>query len=213
MILRCAISRLCLRRGLSFVLLLFIPVFAGMAAETSTAQAVVSGAKPATPPVSTRGAPVQFEVSAVKISKPGADGSDSDFRDGRFTASNCSLESLIEYEGYGIPRSRILGGPKWLRSEHFDVQAKMDEPSLKYLHALPREERRKQTRAMFQQLLADRFKLAVHWETRQMPIYAMVVAKKGPGFQATKEPDGHFPRDRNYTIVNVVATKALISSV
>jgi len=132
-----------------------------------------------------------FDVSAVKVSKPGANGSNSDFHDGRFTASNCSLEDLIQYEGYGIPQTRILGGPKWVRSEHFDIQAKMDEPSLKGLRALPRDERSRQTMAMFQALLRDRFKLAAHWETRELPIYAMIVAKKGPSFQATKEPEGH----------------------
>ena len=44
---------------------------------------------------------------------------------------------------------------------------------------------------MFQQLLAERFKLAVHWETRELPVYAMVVAKKGPRLDPTKELDGH----------------------
>jgi uncharacterized protein (TIGR03435 family) len=44
---------------------------------------------------------------------------------------------------------------------------------------------------MFQQLLADRFKLTVHWETRDLRVYAMVLAQKGPGLQPSKEPDGH----------------------
>lgn len=43
---------------------------------------------------------------------------------------------------------------------------------------------------MFQQLLADRFKLTVHWETRELPVYALVVAKNGPKLHASKEPDG-----------------------
>jgi uncharacterized protein (TIGR03435 family) len=132
-----------------------------------------------------------FEVSAVKASKAGSDGSDSDFENGRFTATNCSVKTLIEFEGYGIPESRILGGPKWIGTEKFDIEAKMEGGAVSRLNALPNEERRKQTRAMFQQLLADRFKLAVHWESRELPVYAMVAAKKGRVFKATKEPDGH----------------------
>jgi uncharacterized protein (TIGR03435 family) len=43
---------------------------------------------------------------------------------------------------------------------------------------------------MFQQLLADRFKLTVHWETRELPVYALVVAKNGPSLHESKESDG-----------------------
>jgi len=138
-----------------------------------------------------------FEVSAVKVSKAGSDGSDSDFENGRFTATNCSVKTLIEFEGYGIPESRILGGPKWIGTEKFDIEAKMEDGAVSRLQALPNEERRKQTRAMFQRLLADRFKLAAHWETRELPIYALVVARKGPNFQTTKEPDGRSGTSNN----------------
>jgi uncharacterized protein (TIGR03435 family) len=161
------------------------------AAQSATSPAPVTEAIQLHAPDPASALAPAFEVSAVKITKPGAEGSDSDFNDGRFTATNCTLETLIEYEGYGIPQARILAGPKWVRTEHFDIQAKMDDQSLKRLQAQSRDERRKQTRAMFQQLLADRFKLVVHWETRELPIYALVVARKGPALQATRETDGH----------------------
>jgi uncharacterized protein (TIGR03435 family) len=138
-----------------------------------------------------------FEVSVVKVSKSGNEGSDSDFENGRFTATNCSVKTLIEFEGYGIPESRILGGPKWIGTEKFDIEAKMEGGAVSRLHALPNEERRKQTRTMFQRLLADRFKLAAHWETRELPIYALVVARKGPSFQTTKKPDGQSGTSNN----------------
>src|SRR5580658_3067919 len=67
----------------------------------------------------------------------------------------------------------------------------MDSAAAEGLHALANDERRKQTRVMFQQLLADRFKLTTHWETRDLPVYALVVIKKAPIYQPTKEPDGH----------------------
>jgi uncharacterized protein (TIGR03435 family) len=43
---------------------------------------------------------------------------------------------------------------------------------------------------MFQQLLADRFKLTIHWETRELAVYALVVTKNGPSLHDSKEPDG-----------------------
>jgi uncharacterized protein (TIGR03435 family) len=155
--------------------------------QTSASQRAAS----APTPVPAAASPLAFEVSTVKENKSGKSGSDSDFVDGRLTASNVSLKNLLQYEAYGIPESRILGGPKWISSERFDIEAKADSATVDRLRTLARDRRRIQTQAMFQQLLAERFKLAVHWETRELPVYAMVVAKKGPLLHPTKEPDGH----------------------
>ena len=135
-------------------------------------------------------APLAFEVSTVKQNKSGSSGASSNSRDGRFTASNTTLKSVLQYQAYGIPESRILGGPPWIGSQRFDIEATTDSAVLDRLHALSRDQRRIETRAMFQQLLADRFKLAVHWETRDLPIYALVVEKKGPSLLPSKEPEG-----------------------
>ena len=147
---------------------------------------------PSQPPASTSAAaaPPVFEVAAIKENKSGSVSSHSDTKDGRFTATNVSLRSLMQYEAYGIPGSRILGGPKWLDSTRFDIEAKMDDSVADHLRTLARSQRELETQAMFQQLLADRFKLAVHWETRELPIYALVVAKKGPKLQPTKDFTG-----------------------
>jgi uncharacterized protein (TIGR03435 family) len=131
-----------------------------------------------------------FEVSVVKHNKSADTGSHSDFRDGRFLASNVTLINVLQYQVYDLPESRILGGPKWFNSERFDIEAKLDSATADRLHALPREQRKQQMKAMFQHLLADRFKLATHWETRTLPVYAMVIAKKGPALLSSKEPDG-----------------------
>jgi uncharacterized protein (TIGR03435 family) len=136
------------------------------------------------------GAAPSFEVSAVKVSKADESGSNSMLKDGRFTASNTTLKTLIAYQGYSVPASRILGGPKWLETQRFDMDAKMDEEAATRLLALPPEERRKQTLAMFQKFLADRFKLAVHWESRELPVYALVLSKKGSALRKTTEPEG-----------------------
>src|SRR5271156_1990388 len=75
-------------------------------------------------------APLVFEVSTVKQNKSGTSGSHSDFRDGRFLASNTTLKNLLQCSAYGIPGSRILGGPPWIGSQGFDIEAKIDSASL-----------------------------------------------------------------------------------
>jgi uncharacterized protein (TIGR03435 family) len=162
-------------------------------AQTSAPQpttAVPVAVNPAT-------APLAFEVSTVKQNKSGSAGSSSGFRDGRFVASNTTLKNVLQYQAYGIPESRILGGPPWMGSQRFDIEAKTDSAVLDRLRTLARGQRRIETRAMFQQLLADRFKLAVHWETRDLPIYALVVQKKGASLHPSKEPDGHSSTSSN----------------
>jgi uncharacterized protein (TIGR03435 family) len=94
----------------------------------------------------------------------------------------------MQYNAYGIPGSRILNGPKWLDSTRFDIEAKMDDSVADHLRTLARDQRRLETQAMFQRLLADRFKLAVHWETRELPVYALIVARKGSKLQPAKDP-------------------------
>ena len=132
-------------------------------------------------------APPAFEVAAIKLNQSGSGSSHSDTNNGRFTATNVSLKNLMEYSAYGVPGNRILDGPKWLDSTKFDIEAKMDDSEAEHLRTLAHAQRRLETQAMFQQLLAERFKLAVHWETRELPVYALTVAKKGPKLQPTKE--------------------------
>lgn len=76
------------------------------------------------------------------------------------------------------------GGPAWLNERRFDIEAKYDVSR----YPNPTHEQRQ---AMLQQLLADRFKLVVHHESKQFPLYALVVANGGPKFEETKPEDIH----------------------
>lgn len=153
--------------------------------QTSATQPAVP--QPRTPPTA---APAAFEVSTVKLNKSGSGSSGSNFNNGRFTATNIQLKNLMEYSAYGIPQPRILGGPKWLDSERFDIEAKLESAAAERLKTLSRDQRRAEMQAMFQQLLADRFKIAVHWEMRELPVYALVAAKNGPILQESKNAPG-----------------------
>ncbi len=178
-------------RNLHFIgkLLLFV---AASPAVTSSAQTAVLPSVSAPPrPVNAAAAPPVFEVATVKLNKSGSSGSHSSLDNGRFTASNILLKNLIQYQAYGIPEPRILGGPKWLNSDRFDIEAKADSSIADQLRTLGRDQRRLLTQAMFQQLLADRFKLTVHWETRELPVYALVVTKNRSSLHESKESDGN----------------------
>jgi uncharacterized protein (TIGR03435 family) len=87
------------------------------------------------------------------------------------------------HEAYGIyDGDRWSGGPVWLDKARFDIEAKYDVS--KY-PSLTREQRQ----AMLQQLLADRFKVVVHHESKEFPLYALVAEKDGQKFEETKTED------------------------
>jgi uncharacterized protein (TIGR03435 family) len=101
-----------------------------------------------------------------------------------FTARGVMLRQVIQ-EAYGVyEEDRMYGGPDWLISEKFDVEAKIDSADAAGFRDFTLEQRR----LMLQKLLADRFGLAVHHETKELPVYALVVAKNGPKLQESK-PD------------------------
>ena len=115
-----------------------------------------------------------FEVVSVKPADPDARGGGIGFPNGTFTATNIPARSLITL-AYDIPSFQLTGGPNWTSDERYDVVAKMPAGAVK--PAGP--ERWAQMRMALQALLADRFQLAIHRESRMIPGYALVVVKNG----------------------------------
>ena len=105
-------------------------------------------------------------------------------RNSEFRAVNVTLRDLLEVV-YGIPETRMLGGPAWASTDKFDLEAKADAKFNDRLATLSVEQGKQQKCQMLQALLADRFQLAAHSELREMPIYAMVIAKGGPKLART----------------------------
>jgi uncharacterized protein (TIGR03435 family) len=126
-----------------------------------------------------------FEAATVKPNNSGENRVSGGFRlGGRYTVSNYTLRSLIAaafVRPQVNPDFLIAGGPKWIDSDRFDVDARAaDEfPTGEDGPAAPR-------RLMLQALLEDRFKLQVHHEARQGPVYALLFARNdrapGPNF-------------------------------
>jgi uncharacterized protein (TIGR03435 family) len=119
---------------------------------------------------SAHAATLAFEVASVKPAPPPTGpglrvGMNSDA--GRITYSNVTLRNVLT-QAYKVKDSQIVGHD-WLKSERYDITAKLPEGATK-----------EQIPEMLQTLLAERFKLALHRETKVMPVYAIVAAKNGP---------------------------------
>ena len=115
----------------------------------------------------------QFEVASVKPVNSGPQGVWNEGSHERVRMLNMTLKSIVA-EAYGIKDHDVFG-PAWIESERFEIIAKISPEVAK----LPEEQRWKQILAMTQTLLADRFKLEVHRETREMPVYVLIPAKGG----------------------------------
>ena len=104
-----------------------------------------------------------------------------------YTASNVSLRMLFQ-DAYGIYEDyRITGAPSWFETEKYDLEAKVAEQDIPAL----RQTNRAEIMQMLQAVLAERFHLKIHMESKDLPIYALVVAKGGPKLAESKPvPDG-----------------------
>jgi uncharacterized protein (TIGR03435 family) len=122
--------------------------------------------------------PLKFEVTSVKRNKSGSQRSPSMIHPGgRFSATNNTVRALI-LNAYEIPPYLLSGGPSWIDSEAYDVDAKPADGTIPPgVHGRPLWEK---TRAMIRALLADRFHLEIRRESKEMPLYEISVAKNGP---------------------------------
>jgi uncharacterized protein (TIGR03435 family) len=122
----------------------------------------------------------QFEVASIKPAAPDARGMFiRTTPGGMVTVTNMSLKEIMVL-AWRIQPYQITGGQPWVSSTRFDISAKPE--------VAPKQG---DLQIMLQALLADRFQLVTHKETRELPIYALVLARKdgklGPNMTAAKE--------------------------
>ena len=133
-----------------------------------------------------------YEVASIKPTKSAS--ANGVFRIGfsttpdGFTAENVTLMLLIQ-SAYGVNKDRFSGVPEWFNTEHYDIDAKMDGETAEALKKLNKDELKIVRQKMLQALLAERFKLTVHTETKDLPIYNLVIAKGGLKMQESKPED------------------------
>jgi len=106
------------------------------------------------------------------------------FMPGRFTCKNAKVIWVI-IRAYNVLGILISGGPNWASSDRYDIEAKESDELYAELEKLPRDQRLEKQTLLLQSMLKDRFHLKVHRETKELPVYALVVAKNGPKLKAT----------------------------
>ena len=145
--------------------------------------------------------PTEFDVSVIKPSAPGSTGMRGRLTGGQVSLQNATLKFLINF-AWGLNSNddqQIVGAPKWLDSDHWDIEAKV---ALDASSGTPEFDEH-DLEILVQNLLSDRFKLKAHMEDRPISAYTLVTdkpklakadpsnrprCKEGPG------PDGKDPR-------------------
>jgi len=142
-----------------------------------------------------------FEVASVKLNTSvGTSMSINNAPSGQLTCTNASLRMLVTF-AYNIRDHQLINMPDWATSVHYDIVAK---PSPEDAPFQPKERSdeaidllRRRTRA----LLAERFGLVAHDDTRETTIYVLVVAKGGPKLKPTETENGPQISTNDRTII------------
>lgn len=111
-----------------------------------------------------------FEVATIKPSVPDSPGIGIRMNGRNFSTLNTTLSDLITF-AWEIHPNQLSGGPAWISSQKFDLAAIPDKPGM------PND---KQVKLMMRKLLADRFKLTLHHDKKDLSVFLITVAKTGP---------------------------------
>ena len=127
----------------------------------------------------------RFEVASIRQNVSGAGSSSLNFNGETFTTTNFPLVGLIQW-AHEISAPQLVGGPDWVRSDRFDIVAKMAADA-----------KRDQIALMLRTLLEDRFTLRVRHEKREMAIFELALAntdgRVGPNLQDCSNINGEQP--------------------
>ena len=145
----------------------------------------------------------QFDVASVKPGDPASHAQIVRPSPGRYDAENLTLLSLI-LGAYQLNQNQLIGGPNWMTSSGWDIEARFPVAVTDELK-----------RQMMQTLLAERFGLVVHRETRTMQTYRLSVAKSGSKLKETSTPEGNMsagPRMIRYASATMAELARQLSS-
>jgi uncharacterized protein (TIGR03435 family) len=121
----------------------------------------------------------EFEAVSVKAAPATARGYGVQPGPGGLRLSNCTLKQIVA-EAYHVYDFQVTGGPKWIDSDRFDINARTPGDAHATSEAL---------RAMLRSMLEDRFQLGAHVEDREMSVFAIQQGKAGLRFEHSKDPD------------------------
>lgn len=135
-----------------------------------------------------------FEVASIKLGDPLANGTSYRFQPGAsLQVEGASLKSLIQF-AYNLRDFQLSGASGWMTSDRYTILAKGQPGDGPAEYMKMNDQQRKAAAALIrkrlQMLLAERFQLVVHNETRQLPVYALVAARNGHKLKPNLSPDG-----------------------
>jgi uncharacterized protein (TIGR03435 family) len=159
------------------------------------AAAIALSAAPQIAPKSDAAPPVQPTFDVISIHPNKYDRSNHShiyysLSDSHFRSINATVLQIIQW-AYELPDSRILNSAPWTTSAKYDIEARSDATADAHFHSLPISEARREKGKMVQAMLVDRFHLSSHVESRELPVYDLVVAKNGPKFSPAQDAPKH----------------------
>ena len=145
--------------------------------------------KPAPPPPPRPSAPpgeqvIHQQVTMIAPGPPGAQKTDR--------VRLVSPVRMLISNAFNLPfgsEDRVTGGPDWVRSDRYMVDAKIDDATFAAMQKLPPEQQHQQVELMEQALLAERFHLKVHFEKRMVDGYSLEVTRSGPKLTPAKQDE------------------------
>jgi uncharacterized protein (TIGR03435 family) len=127
----------------------------------------------------------EFETASIKLNQVRQISFKAGFTVDGYRSQCASLQSLIR-EAYGVQSYGISEIPKSLSPECYDIEAKMDQSVADALSKLPPAQLELARQQMLQSLLAERFNLKIHRESKEGPVYFLTIGKNGPKLQEAK---------------------------
>jgi uncharacterized protein (TIGR03435 family) len=120
-----------------------------------------------------------YEVISIRLNKSAGGGGGRGFFSGGLDYRGIKLTPLIS-DAFGIAdQSQIYGLPSWVESSFYDIQARVDSKTTEAWKSLSPDQLDKQQQPMLRSFFADRCKLKAHLETRELPVYDLVIVKSG----------------------------------
>jgi uncharacterized protein (TIGR03435 family) len=142
------------------------------------AQDAASNAKPA---MMAKDAEPDWEVVTVKFADPNATNAGFNVHGHEIAIERKTVEAMLVY-GYGVHKRQLTDAPDWTRTELWNAQG---------LANVPGQPTHRQMQSLVRKLLEERFGLKLHREQREMPVFALTVAKSGPRMEkSTGDPNG-----------------------
>ena len=170
------VASLCLKAARKYVLtVLFGVMFLGSAVSVGAQSQAAAVPSPV----------FEYEVASIKLNLSGGGSVGMHTTPDSFSVTNVQVEALMQM-AFGVQSYQMIAAPEWFTSERYDIEAKMDPAVADAFQKLNVDDRRVTRQHMLQALVLDRLKMTIHRETRELPIYSLVIGKGGAKLQETK---------------------------